>query len=106
MAFQNYETPYMRQRIALWLAGTTLYEFTVSDIMQGVDIPADSVQTVDLCKAVSNELIRLETQHRLLSRKGVKGVDGCGVGRPPRVYHKRRPGEPVRKKEKKVEEKG
>ena len=105
MAFQNYETPFVRQCINVWLAGTTLKEFTVSDIMEDIVLPPDTRLSVDLCKAVSNELIRLETQHRLLSRKGIKGFDGCGVGRPPRVYHKRRHDEPVRKKEKKVEEK-
>lgn len=101
MADQNYETPFIRQCIGLWMAGTKLTEFTVADIQTALHEAHTSLFTQDLCKAVSNELIRLETKHRLLSRKGIKGVDGCGVGRPPRVYRKRRHDEPVQKSENK-----
>lgn len=97
MADQNYETPFIRECINLWLASNTLKEFTVADIQTALQDTHKSLYTLDLCKAVSNELIRLETKHRLLSRKGIKGIDGCGVGRPPRVYRKRRHDEPVSK---------
>lgn len=84
----NQVTPYVRSCVNLWLAGSTLKEFTVSELIQDLEGQHETLQGVDLCKAISNELIRLETQHKLLSRKGVKGFDGCGMGRPPRVYRR------------------
>lgn len=84
----NQVTPYVRSCVNLWLAGCTLAEFTVSELIQALEGQHETLVGVDLCKAISNELIRLETQHKLLSRKGVKGFDGCGQGRPPRVYRR------------------
>ena len=97
MAKQSDCTPFVRQCVGLWIAGTKLGEFTVSDLQTALQEEHTALLDVDLCKAVSNELIRLETKHKLLSRKGIKGLDGCGVGRPPRVYRRRRHDEPVMK---------
>lgn len=82
------ETPLLRQCVNMWLAGTDQLEFTVTDITGDLNETHDFYHTVDLKKSVGNELIRLERHHKLTSRKGIKGVDGSGVGRPPRVYKK------------------
>lgn len=100
MAKQNDCTKFVRECISLWIAGTQLKEFTVSELQSDLQ-ERHRLLDVDLCKAVSNELIRLESKHRLLSRRGVKGLDGCGLGRPPRVYRKRRHDEPVISKDSK-----
>lgn len=98
MLRQNETTPFVRQCVNLWIAGTKLKEFTVSEVQTDLWEAHSGLLDLDLCKAISNELIRLETKHRLLSRRGIKGVDGCGLGRPPRVYRCRRHDEPVQKK--------
>lgn len=87
--FNNPATPYVRQCVNLWLAQTTMHEFTVSEVSSGIEDKHEALEGVDLSKSVSNELVRHETLGLLISRKGVKGVDGCGTGRPPRVYRKR-----------------
>lgn len=85
----NEITPFVRSCVNLWLAETLLTEFTVSNIISDL---ADKHPGLDelpsLCKSVSNELVRLETAHKLKSRAGIKGVDGSGVGRTPRAYRK------------------
>ena len=80
------KTPFVRQCVNLWIAGCKQNEFTVSDIVQDLSKRYPALVVVDVLKAVSNELQRLQTKHKLASRKGVKGVDGCGMGRPPRVF--------------------
>lgn len=85
---QNSITPFLRQCVNLWLAGWTKPEFTVTDVSTGLYQAHTAFIDVDMTKAISNELVRLETRHKLVSRRGVKGVDGSGIGRPPRVYRK------------------
>lgn len=88
MPLPNSITPLVRKTVNEWLADTTLSEFTVADVLSSVANSPGLNELVSACKSVSNELVRLETAHKLLSRVGVKGVDGCGVGRTPRVYRK------------------
>lgn len=82
-------TPYIRQCIHLWLAGTDLQEFTVWEVTRGLERDHSTFADIDISKAVSNELQRLERWHKLGSRKGVKGEAGCGLGRPPRTFYKK-----------------
>lgn len=91
MARQNNSTPFVRSCIALWLAGTTETQFSVADIITGLKQAHTSLESLDsiyLCKSVSNELTRLEYIGKLESYQGTL-EDGCGVGRPPRVYRRR-----------------
>lgn len=89
MPAPNEITPYVRSCVNLWLADTTLKEFSVSDILPDLERKHKELSALpSLCKSVSNELVRLQTAHKLLSRKGIKGVDGSGVGRTPRAYRK------------------
>jgi hypothetical protein len=89
MPAPNEITPYVRSCVNLWLASTTLLEFSVSDIVPELERKHEGLSELPcICKSVSNELVRLETAHKLLSRKGIKGVHGSGVGRTPRAYRK------------------
>lgn len=88
MAKKNETTPFVRQCIALWVAGCTETQFSIADIIAGLQQAHTSLTGVDLSKAVSNELTRLEYVGKLMSKPGTF-EDGCGVGRPPRVYTKR-----------------
>lgn len=82
------KTPYLRKCVNEWLANSKTNEFHVNDISYELTEKYDDLIDLDITKAVSNELIRLERHHKLTSRKGIKGVDSSGVGRPPRVYKK------------------
>lgn len=85
----NEITPFIRSCVNLWLAETVLPEFTVSQIISDLAKKHPGLHELpSLCKSVSNDLVRLETAHKLLSRSGIKGVDGSGVGRTPRAYRK------------------
>lgn len=85
----NEITPFVRACVHLWLAETTLTEFSVHHVTGDLSEKHSGLDDLpSLCKTVSNELVRLETAHKLISRKGVKGFDGSGVGRTPRVYRK------------------
>ena len=89
MPITNEITPFVRSCVNLWLAETVLTEFTIADITPNLEEKHPGLKGLaSICKTVSNELVRLQTAHKLLSRKGIKGVDGCGVGRTPRVYRK------------------
>jgi hypothetical protein len=81
----NTHTPFVRSCVALWLAGTSETTFCVADVIACLKDTHTSLEAVDLSKAVSNELVRLEYIGKLVSHVG-KLEDGCGVGRPPRVY--------------------
>lgn len=82
-------TPFIRQCVYMWIAGNPLSEFTVWEVQRGVEKAHKVVADLDLSKAVSNELQRLEWQHKLGSRKGIRGEGGCGLGRPPRVFYRK-----------------
>lgn len=85
-------TPFIRQCIYMWIAGNNLEEFTVWEVQRGVESAhkaLEELKDLDLSKAVSNELQRLERWHKLGSRKGIKGEGGCGLGRPPRVFYRK-----------------
>lgn len=85
----NEITPFVRACVNLWLAETLLTEFTVSQIISELSLKHPSLKELpSLCKSISNELVRLQTAHKLYSRKGIKGFDGNGIGRTPRVYRK------------------
>lgn len=86
MTAKNESTPFVRACVNLWIAGTTLVEFTVAEVITDLQVTHQSLTRIDLSKAVSNELYRLETKHKLQSKKGIRGVHGCGIGRTPRVY--------------------
>lgn len=88
MPLPNSITPLVRKTVNEWLADTSLSEFTVADVLTSIENNPGLKELVSACKSVSNELVRLETAHKLVSRMGVKGFDGCGVGRTPRVYRK------------------
>lgn len=89
MPVVNEITPFIRACVNLWLAETLLTEFTVSQIISDLAEKHPGLDELpSLCKSVSNELVRLQTAHKLRSRKGIKGLDGGGVGRTPRVYRK------------------
>lgn len=89
MPIKNEITPFIRACVNLWLAETVLTEFTVSQIISDLAEKHPGLDELpSLCKSVSNELVRLQTAHKLYSRMGVKGFDGNGVGRTPRVYRK------------------
>jgi hypothetical protein len=88
MASQNNETPFVRQCVALWLAQYGTLEMCVPSIVNDLKQAHASLEDIDITKAVSNEMIRLETLGKLTSRVGTVD-DGCGIGRPPRLYKKR-----------------
>lgn len=85
---KNETTPFVRQCISLWLARCDKSQFSIADIIAGIQKQHTTLQGVDLSKAVSNELTRLEYIGKLRSEQGTL-EDGCGVGRPPKVYTKR-----------------
>lgn len=66
-----------------------MQEFTVWEVQRGVEKAHKALEDLDLSKAISNELQRLERWHKLGSRKGIKGEGGCGLGRPPRVFYRK-----------------
>ena len=78
-------TPMIREYVHEWLSSRT-NDFNVSDIIRDHEGVSTGLDSIYLCKAISNELARLERRHKLSSRHGVKGVDGCGVGRTPKVF--------------------
>lgn len=82
-------TPFVRQCVYMWIAHNLHHEFTVAHLISDLQHKHRELAELDLCKAISNELIRLERFHKLGSRQGVKGEDGCGQGRPPRVYKRK-----------------
>ena len=84
----NPNTPFVRSCVALWLAGTTEDQWSVADVIACLKQAHTSLEAIDVSKAVSNELVRLEYIGKLVSHKGTL-EDGCGVGRPPRVYRRR-----------------
>jgi hypothetical protein len=88
MARQNNVTPFVRSCVALWLAGTKEGQWSVADVIYDLREAHTSLGEVDVSKAVSNELVRLEYIGKLSSYQGSLD-DGCGVGRPPRVYCRR-----------------
>lgn len=88
MAKKNEGTPFIRQCISLWLASARSPQFSIADIIAGLQRQHTSLQGLELSKPVSNELTRLEYVGKLISQNGTL-EDGCGVGRPPRVYTKR-----------------
>lgn len=83
---KNEITPFVRQCITLWFAGNTDQKFTVSQICRELKEKHSILLEIDLCKAVSNELIRLESLGIMTSRKGAPEDVEHGTGRPPRVY--------------------
>lgn len=85
---KNEITPFVRQCIALWIAGVGNVSFSVADVVSGLYESHPSLDGIDVSKAVSNELVRLEHVGKLSSHVG-SVEDGCGFGRPPRVYVKR-----------------
>lgn len=78
-------TPMIREYVHEWLS-SRLDDFSIADLIRDHEDVSTGLGSVELCKAISNELMRLERRHRLSSRHGVKGVDGCGVGRTPKVF--------------------
>mgnify|MGYP001585581045 CR=1 FL=1 len=88
MAKKNEATPFVRQCMALWVASNRNLRFSIADIIAGLQKAHIGLAGIDLSKAVSNELTRLEYVGILSSEQGTF-EDGCGVGRPPRVYVKR-----------------
>lgn len=88
MTPKNVETPFIRQCVALWLAGHDDPEFTSIRIASDLQDKHPALRDINITKAVSNELIRLEGKHKLGSRKGTSD-DWCGNGRPPKLYRKK-----------------
>lgn len=88
MAKKNQATPFIRQCVGLWLASCRTPKFSIADIIAGLQRRHASLQALDLSKAVSNELVRLEYVGKLTSEPGTFD-DGCGIGRPPKLYTKR-----------------
>jgi hypothetical protein len=84
----NEHTPFVRSCVALWLAGTVQTQWSVADVIYDLKEKHTSLDGVDVSKAVSNELVRLEYIGKLISTQGSL-EDGCGVGRPPRLYRRR-----------------
>lgn len=78
-------TPVIREYVHEWLSLRDS-DFSVSDLIRDHEDVSTDLDSVELCKAIGNELARLERRHKLSSRHGVKGVDGCGVGRTPKVF--------------------
>ena len=88
MSKKNDATPFVRQCVALWVAGVGSVSFSVANVVNGLHEAHPSLDDIDVSKAVSNELVRLEHVGKLTSHVG-SVEDGCGMGRPPRVYVKR-----------------
>jgi len=86
MSATCFETDYLRQCIGLCVAGMSS-PFTVTQIVSLLNERHKFIG-VDVSKAVSNELQRLQKRGMLESRLGVKGDDPYLVGRPPRVFNK------------------
>jgi hypothetical protein len=86
MSATCFETDYLRQCIGLCVAGMDS-PFTVTQIVSLLNERHKFIG-VDVSKAVSNELQRLQKHCMLESRLGVKGDDQYLVGRPPRVFNK------------------
>lgn len=82
----NHSTAFIRQCVALYLAGVG-EQFTTVQVIEGVKAKHDFGDH-DVSKGVSNELQRLLKLGLYKSRPGVKGDDPSHVGRPPRVFRK------------------
>lgn len=78
-------TPMIREYVHEWLSLRSS-DFTVADLIRDHGDVATGLDSIELCKAIGNELARLVRRHKLSNRKGVKGVDGCGIGRTPNVF--------------------
>lgn len=89
MMGKNEHTPFIRQCIALWLAQNAYHSFSVPSVVTDLIQTYSGLQGIDITKAVSNEMIRLEKLGNFTSRQGSTVEDGCGIGRPPLIYTKR-----------------
>lgn len=83
---QNIETIHVRQAVTGWLSRTWMFEFTVGDVVSGVAPMLDHFPSLNVNKAVSNDLIRRQKMGLLRYRMGTV-ADGLSVGRPPRFYN-------------------
>lgn len=81
MAKQNSITPIIREVVKQWLINVSRETFTVPDIVYSLQ-QLEELATVDLAKAVSNELIRLEGNNVI----ECVGIDHMTHGRPPKLY--------------------
>lgn len=82
---RNSQTDFVRDFVRLWLSSGKLDSFSVCDVTSSINHDLSILIDVDISKAVSNELQRLESVGIITSRKGVK-EDRKGSGRPPRVF--------------------
>lgn len=83
---QNTETVHVRQAVTGWLSRTRMLEFTVVDVVGGVRGMLERFPTLNVNRAVSNDLIRRQQMGLLKYRMGTVD-DGLSAGRPPRFYN-------------------
>lgn len=78
----NKHTPAIRQLVTSFINTTDLECFSVKDVKDGLGHRLDAYASIDLVKALSNDLIRRQSKGWLRSFTG----EPSGVGRPVRVY--------------------
>lgn len=78
---QNKHTMVVRNAVTNWIQRTNPPFFTTPMIVTDL-MPSLSHLQVDLCKAVSNELVRRQVQGFI----ECVTTEVVGIGRPPKVY--------------------
>lgn len=79
-------TPFIRAAVADWLNWNQQPMFTVKDICKGLKSSHKALESMNLTKPVSNELIRLENLYIIKGRKGFAEEIPEGTVRPPTMY--------------------
>lgn len=87
-ALQNPITPIVRVMVACWVESRKGFGFTLAEAGKAIELMLPNLSGADVCKSVSNELIRLVDKgflsYTMLERNGESG-------RPPRLYTKTTP---------------